>query len=190
MLNSRLSRFALTLACAFIPLVCASQEAPSNWRIESPYPNNPLKQALLSGNASHAGLTTKSELQIECRPDADGPRINLVLTPTEVKFDADPFEGPGGLGKRRMLRVSLGKSTWSHHFSGYYVESNSFVFSLALLPAEARQIASSAAEHQELKITVESAKDGAPLEFHFTLPTSSDPVQEMVTPCLGNPRKS
>jgi hypothetical protein len=170
--------------------VCVSQEAPANWKIESPYPNNPLKQALLSGNASHSGLNTKSELQIECRADADGPRMNLVFTPAGVKFDADPFEGPGGLGERRKLRVSLGRNEWPHHFSGYYVESNSFVFSFALLPAEARQITSAASEQQELTITVDPAKEGAPLQFHFTLSAPSDPVRKMVAPCLGTPHKS
>src|SRR5579862_1476764 len=107
MLSTRLSPFSLALLGALMSFVCFSQEAPANWRIESPYPNNPLKQALLSGNASHSDLNTKSELQIECRPDADGPRINLILTPSGVKFDADPFEGPGGLGERRKLQVFL-----------------------------------------------------------------------------------
>ncbi len=190
MFSTRPSRFPLAVLGLLMSIVSHAQSVPATWKIEVPYPNNPLKQARLSGDAVHAGLSTKAELQIECRSDSDGPRINLVFTPKQVRFEADPFEGPGGLGERRKLRVALGKNAWSHHFSGYYVESDSFVFSFALLPAEAREITSSAPQRHALTITVSPAKEGAPLQFDFTLPANGDPVRKMIAPCLGIPHKS
>lgn len=188
--STSFSRCFCALLCAFALLPCRAQNTAATWKIEFPYPDNPLKHALLSGDATYAGLTTKAELQLECRPDADGPRINLVFTPKQVRFDADPFEGPGGLGERRPLRISLGKNVWSRHFSGYYVDSESFVFSFALPLAAAREITSTAEENQALAISVDSAKGGSPLEFHFTLPSASETARKMVAPCLGHPRKS
>ena len=44
MVFPRLSRFVLTLLYMLLALVGASQDAPAKWKIESPYPNNPLKQ--------------------------------------------------------------------------------------------------------------------------------------------------
>jgi hypothetical protein len=131
-----------------------------------------------------------AELQIECRPDAQGPRLNLLFEPTAVKFDADPFEGPGGSGERQRLTVRLGHISWSHHFSGSYVEANKFVFSFALTRAEASQIASAGAQGQTLTISVDSAKGGQPARFLFNLPSDSEPVRTMVTPCLSHPHKS
>jgi hypothetical protein len=190
MISIRLPRYPLALLGLLMSIVSHAQNVPATWKIEAPYPNNPLKQALINGDAAHAGLNTKTELQIECRPDADGPRINLVFTPKQLQFDADPFEGPGGLGEHRMLRVALGKYAWSHHFSGYYVESDSFVFSFALFPAEAREITSSAKERQALTITVSPAREAAPLQFDFSLPPNGDPVRKMTAPCLRIPHKS
>jgi hypothetical protein len=173
-----------------LSLFCAAQGSAHAWKIQSPNPDNPLKQAILPGNADHENRVTPAELQLDCRPDADGPRMNLVFAPAPVKSDADPFEGPGGLGERRKLRVTLANATWPHHFSGYYVESNSFVFSFALTPAEARQITTSSSQEQSLTITVDPAKPGEPVRFLFRLPTDGAPARAMVAPCLGNPHES
>lgn len=161
----------------------ANAQAPSSWKVESPYPNNPLKQARLPGKASHAELSTKAELQLECRPDAEGPRLNLVFLPSQVKFDADPFEGPGGLGERTKLGLTVNNTTWFHNFSGYYVDDKSFVFSFALSDAEAKATANASA--QLITIVVNSARKRAPLVFRFELPPASDAVRPMLTPCLN-----
>jgi len=175
------------LMLTLLAALSAAQDSTPSWKIHSPYPNNPLRQAVLRGTASQGRLTTKTDMQLECRPDGDGPRLNLIFTPSEVKFDADPFEGPGGLGERTSLRLTLGKTTWSHHFSGYFVDANQFVLSFALSSAEAR-LSTSATSAQPLTISLDPAKPGEPLRFMFELPPASDAVRGMVTPCL-NPRR-
>jgi len=180
---------ALAVVVVLGSLCCAAQQGAMGWRIQSPYPNNPLKQATLAGTASHAGLTAKAEVQLECRPDANGPRLNIVFTPKKVKFDADPFEGPGGLGERQKLRAMLAKEHWEHHFSGYYVDADSFVLSLALEPAEARKIADETSEGEILTVSVAPAKAGEVLRLVFHLPQGSDPVRAMLQPCLSVPHR-
>ena len=175
------------LMLTLLAALSAAQESTPSWKIKSPYPNTPLRQAVLRGTASQGRLTTRADMQMECRPDGDGPRLNLVFTPAEVKFDADPFEGPGGLGERTSLRLTLGKTTWSHHFSGYFVEANQFVLSFALSSAEAR-LATSATSPVPLTISLDPAKPGEPLRFLFELPPGNEAVRGMVTPCL-NPRR-
>ncbi|HKS73571.1 MAG TPA: hypothetical protein VJQ82_10275 [Terriglobales bacterium] len=168
---------------SLVALNRANGQASSSWKVTSPYPNNPLRQALLQGKASHAELSTKAELQLECRPDAEGPRLNLVSLPSQVKFDADPFEGPGGLGERIKLRVTLANTTWFHNFSGFYVDNKSFVFSFPLSDAEAKAAANASA--QLITIVVNPARKGDPLVFRFDLPPASDTVRSMITPCLN-----
>jgi hypothetical protein len=160
-----------------------AQEPTPVWKVESPYPTNPLKEALLSGKASHGDLSTKAEMQLECRPDSEGPRVNLISVLSQVKFNSDPFEGPGGLGERTKLRLTLANTTWFHNFSGYYVDDKSFVLSFALSDAEARGIASASAK--SVMITVNSAKKGEPLAFQFELPAPSAAVRSMIVPCLN-----
>jgi hypothetical protein len=171
-------------------LICPAQNSTQAWKVQAPYPDNPFKQAMLAGNASSGKLTAKADLQVDCRADADGPRMNLLFDSKAVKFDADPFEGPGGLGERQRLTVTLGPMTWSHHFSGAYVEANIFVFSFALTRAEASQITSARSQGQALRISVDSAKGGKPVHFLFNLPSDSEPVRTMVTPCLSHLHKS
>ena len=163
--------------------LAVAQQSPPDWKVASPYPDNPLKQATLSGKATHGPLSDKAEMQLECRPDADGPRLNLISVPAQLKFDADPFEGPGGLGERVKLRLTLGNATWSHGFSGYYVDGKAFAFSFALSDAEARGMANRLAP--SVTVAVEPAKKGTPLVFHFDLPPASAAVSSMIAPCLN-----
>ena len=184
---ARTPRVASALLLIFLTGISAAQGSAHSWKIQSPYPDNPLKQALLSGAANLGKLTTRTDLQLECRPDGDGPRLNLIFDPSEVRLDADPFEGPGGLGERTSLRLTLGKTTWSHHFSGYFIAAKTFVLSFALSSAEAR-LSTSGTASQPLTISVDPAKPGEPLRFVFELPAGNQAVRSMVAPCL-NPRR-
>lgn len=194
---SRITPLGLTLAVAICfsfaqgqqakdPILLTAQDAPPSWKIQAPYPNNPLKRAVLAGRASYGQLSTKADLQLDCRSGREGPRLNLVFLPAEIKFDADPFEGPGGLGERTTLHLNLNKVTWSHYFSGYFVEGGAFVLSFDLSSAEAR-LSTSASSAQPLTISLAAAKEGE-LHFAFQLPPSGQAIHAMVSPCLNQRR--
>jgi len=171
-----------------------SQEAPKpnlhpdEWTITQPYPNNPLRQATITGSVSVAGTSREAELQIECR-SPEPPRINLLFRSPSLQFDLDPFEGPPGIGqKRKLLQIQLDADPpAAYFFSGFYIESDVFVFATAPLRARMSQIVSAAAAGKPIRIQVSPADGkGDPLVFIFTLPSASAPVRDIARPCLNS----
>lgn len=182
--------------------VCAgglwSQEAapaPSGladaWAIHQPYPNNPLRQATIAGSLTAAGEQRPAELQIECRAP-ELARLNLLFRAPGMKFKLDPFEGPPGIGqKRKLLQVRLDHDPpRAYFFNGFYVESDTFVFAVALPRPDLRSIVSSEASTKPVSIQILPAEgQGEPLVFTFTLPAASVPAQDVARPCMEGKAK-
>ena len=162
------------------------------WTVHQPYSNNPLRQALVVGSLSIDGEIRPAELQIECRAP-ELARFNLLFAPTNLKFNVDPFEGPPGIGqKRKLLATQLaGEVPQAHFSSGFYVESDQFVFAVAPTRSETSRIVSADFAGKQLKVQVSPANGkGNPLLFTFTLPTDNTPAHEVAKPCLGVKEKA
>jgi hypothetical protein len=173
------------LALAFLAL-----SATGSWTVETPYPGNPLKEAVLAGSVSLGNRTGKAELQLDCRPDAGAARLNLRVSTAGIPFEFSPFEGPGGFGERhKLLKLAIGSAfAVIHTFSGYYVEAASFVFSFALSRSETDQLTSKAVGGKLVTLTVQPAKgNGQSLSSMFRLPVDSDPARDVARPCMTIP---
>jgi hypothetical protein len=162
------------------------------WTVRQPYPNNKLEQASLLGKARHADLQRDAQVQLQCRKL--GPaRMNLIFRSLGLTFNVDAFEGPPGAGqKEKLMEVTLDHSRPElYNFSGYYVESDQFVFSLQPSAAQMRQLISKSASNEPLLIRVRPADGrGSPLEFTFTLPKDNTAARTAMEPCLGSPRSA
>lgn len=181
----------LALACPFAFAQGQSLQANEPaWIVRTPQPNNPLKQAALPGKVRVGEQDAKAELQIDCRPDAGGARLNLQIHTAQLPFDFVPFEGPGGLGeKRKLVRLMIGSQpAQAHHASGYHVEKDEFVFSFALSSQEAKRLISGSAARQAASITVQPPKRGNSLSGLFRLPVANEQANSAIAPCIGNSR--
>jgi hypothetical protein len=177
----------------FLPLITqelAAQNVPAPaprtglWTIHQPYPNNSLRDATVSGSLAADGDTRSAELQIECRAP-ELPRLSLLFPSPGLKFNLDPFEGPPGIGqKRKLLAMTLDRDPpRTYFFSGYYVESDRFVFAFALTRADARRLVSAAGKPLRIRVSPADGH-GRPLDLTFTLPADSAPVRDVAKPCL------
>jgi hypothetical protein len=174
------------------PVAAWAEARPDAWMVRQPYPNNKLQQASLSGKARHANLQREAQVQLECRKP--GPaRINLMLRSLGLTFKIDPFEGPPGIGqKEKLMEVTLDHSRPElYNFSGYYVESDQFVFSLQPTAAQMRELVAKSASNEPLLVRVSPADGkGSPLEFVFTVPADNAPAKAAMESCLGSARGS
>jgi hypothetical protein len=165
---------------------------PDAWTIQQPYPNNPLRQATISGSVAIAGEARPAQLQIECRAP-ELARLNLLFHAPGLKFNLDPFEGPPWIGqKRKLLQIQLDAHPPSaYFFNGFYVESNTFVFAVAPPREDLRRIVSSDAATKSIQVQVLPAdRKGDPLQFTFTLPAANAPALDVAKPCIDSKAKN
>lgn len=163
-----------------------AQAKPGAWTVREPYKNNPLKEAVLAGEAQRESWTGKAELQLNCRPGNDEVYVEMHLDARGSGFDVDPLEGPGGAGeKSKGLTVEVGTAKWTQSFSGFYQENEIFVFSSAMPQDEARAIIADSAGGQTLKLEITPANGKGPaLKGSFPLPHDAKEARKAMEPCL------
>jgi hypothetical protein len=190
-------RVACQIAFTLIALPLWSQQVArpvprlDAWMISQPYPNNPLRLATLEGSVAIAGETRSADLQIECRAPQLA-RLNLLFR-ANLEFNLDPFEGPPGIGqKRKLLAMPLGEGPpRTYFFSGFYVESNRFVFAFAPSRADVWGLLSNESAGKPIRIQVSPADGkGDPLIFSFTLPADNAPARNIAQPCVESKDKN
>jgi hypothetical protein len=181
--------FALIASTAATEQQDEAESAKSDsWAVRVPYPDNPLKEAVLTSTLHFDNREGRAELRIQCRPGTGRAWLNMLVPTAASNFDFSRFEGPGGLGERhKLLTLKVGTTfEQMHRFSGYYVEGNAFVFSFALSPFEASRLTSKSAERQLVTVTILPPKrNRMPLKTVFRIPDESEPAREAVRPCLG-----
>lgn len=83
-------------------------KAEAQWRVATPYPDNPLKVAVLAGEGRASGSTFPVTLEFSCHPGAAVPRVVLRVPIMVADWDFRAFErASSGIApsRRRDLTV-------------------------------------------------------------------------------------
>lgn len=166
-------------------LAGAAWAAAPQWTVSKPLPDNPLQVAGLDGEATVGRSRFPARLEVACRPDSPPLRLSLHVSDQLGGWDVRPFEGPGGLGERRKLKLGVSglRRSVDSHFAGWYETSGRFVFEW---PSQGEFFAWQSATHKELLVTIDGAsRKHGKLVARFALPTSSQAALAVAQPCLG-----
>jgi hypothetical protein len=125
-------RLALCLGLS-LGMVAAPVLADAQWRITSPYPGNPLKVAVLSGEGRASGSSFPVSLEFACHPGAAVPRVTLRVPLLVADWDFSAFaHAPSGDAplRRRDLVVfaSNRRIIGQPNYTGIAADSASFTF--------------------------------------------------------------
>ena len=116
--------------------------------------------------------------------------MNLAFVAPITGFNLDPFEGPPGVGqKRKLLDFTLDqRPPHAYNFSGFYIESNRFVFSFALSHTDMQRMMSATTKRVQVQVTPADGQ-ASPLSFDFPLPFDPSPLQATTKPCRRSQAK-
>ncbi|MGR2660970.1 hypothetical protein [Chromobacterium haemolyticum] len=159
--------------------------AAPQWTVSKPYPDKPLQVASLDGEATVGRSRFPVMLELACRADSPPLRMSLHVSDQLGGWDVRPFEGPGGLGERRKLKLGMAglRRGTDSHFAGWYEADGRFVFEW---PSQGEFFAWQSATHKELLVTIDGAsRKHGKLEARFTLPPSSQAALAVALPCMG-----
>lgn len=171
--------------CAGGLLVAQALAAAPQWAVSKPFPDNPLQVASLDGEATVGRSRFPARLELACRADSPPLRLSLHLSDQLGGWDARPFEGPGGLGERRKLKLNMTglRRGVDSHFAGWYEASGRFVFEWS---SRGEFFAWQSATHKELLVTIDGAsRKHGKLVARFALPPSNQAALAAAQPCMG-----
>lgn len=177
------------LIAAFITMMTSGAgAAAAEWKVAQPYPDNPSKTATLAGTGKFNDAQGQATFTVTCRPDAGMPvaRLQISKMLAEV-FPVAKFEGPGGIGENaRLLQVKLDKEnlTRSYFSTASYQEDDAFEWTFNPQKAELERWVNAAGKTMTLHVWQPASKT-THMQVKFQLPASSQPLQELITPCLN-----
>lgn len=174
----------LLVSLVVMPLMAV---AAPGWQVAQPYQDNPLKTAVLSGRAEYDGVQAVATLTVVCRPDAGRPSARLSIDQVLAeRFPVDHFEGPGGVGeKARLVEVGLAGRALirSYYSSGSYQKNAIFEWTFTPQSADFQRWMTAKGATMSVRVT-SSIRRSSRLLAQFQLPDDSQPLRDVIAPCL------
>lgn len=172
--------FGLSFAAA-----CAAQ-ADAEWRVVMPYPENPLKVAVLSGEGRASGSTFPVTLEFACHPGAAVPRVVLRVPKLVADWDFGAFERAAvnsAPSRRRDLLVLASNRRVIDRpaYTGIAADNASFTF--IWQPDEAF-LARLTQGRDGVQIHLRGIRRSqGRLEARFVFPADASAMREALAPC-------
>lgn len=166
--------------------VSAMAHADAVWRIVTPYPGNPLKVAVLSGEGRASGSTFPVSLEFSCHPGAAVPRVALRVPLLVADWDFSAFEraASGTTPSRRRDLIVLASNRRvieRPSYTGIAADSASFTF--IWQPDEAL-LARLSHGQDGIQIHVDGIRRSqGRLEARFVFPSDSAAMRAALAPC-------
>ncbi|TDR80191.1 hypothetical protein [Paludibacterium purpuratum] len=159
--------------------------AQTQWRVATPFQDNPLKVAVLTGEGTVSGNTFPVSLEFSCHPAAGVPRVVLRVPSMVADWDFHAYDSAATnmAPRRRFLTVmaSNRRVLDRPRFTGIDGENASFMFSWqpneALLSRLARQ-------NDGALIVLDGLRRGqGNLEARFVFPADVSVMRDVLAPC-------